>query len=492
MKIPRVKAYRYKINPETNTVSYIPEEITKNIDITQKGGIENTKDTFQLKLKPSRDVSTDKWDSPIVRNSPSENILTKGDFVSVFAWYGTHTPSDDELKTDHTLIYGVIDTFDSEASSDEFTITAKGANATEDLLNTMSPYSTKSYTGSFNTAPTAIKFLINKRIRKFNPNRRVYAYLDNEINEYTGSYGRIASKKSDGTDFPKIDYAKSWRSIYRQIEELSTTEYTNDKSAGTYMFSVRPVNVLPDKRSEVGDVINEVVWQPKTEKTSHTLVEGKDFSDFDLSWDVRNVYNAFIVNAGTDLNGVGIIGVVYNADSMSQHGAKWKYYTKDRQMFSDLLTEEKKAGRAAGSTFEDPTGYPDSLVAGSTWYFEFNKRDELGSVTDTRALGSTEKHFNTVLSNEALWKSKNRAQEVVDNLGEPRFKLDAVLTTGSNKYINGDLIDVTLPSLGWMGTDENPPYKLRLMDTNHRISKKGWTTKLTLEEDEEVLSKKIN
>jgi len=492
-KIPRLKVIRYPLIDIDGTTSYTGSEITKSLDLTTKAGIELNKDTFDFKIKSTRNPNTNIWDTPILKNNIQNNILNKGEFVTLYAWYGAIEPTDDELNNNHLLMHGVINTFDAQADTSNVSITVKGANSTEELLNTMVPYSSIANSGSYNTCPTAIKFMITQRANEFNTKRPVYAFFDNEINPFTGSYGNIVATKSDGSAFPTIDYAKVYTPLFKQIEELSTTEYTEDIDVGTYQFYIKPVKVLPSKYNEVGSVINELVWQPKSLTKLGSLVEGYDFTQFKLSLDVRNVYNAFIYNAGTDFNGVGIVGVAYNATSMGKYGAKWKYYTEKRQMFSDLYTLEKNAGIAAGSTYTDTSPYPDAVVAGSSWTFLFQGRDtNSGTKTGSSAVSTSVVEFNNTLRNEAKWSVHKISEEITLKEGEPRFRVDVELPTGSNLYQMGDVYEIQIPSLGWDGSVTNPGYNLRLVDTNHKFNTEGWKTSLTFDEDEYTISEQLN
>lgn len=492
MKIPRLKILQYKLRDTEGNVTYNPTTITRPMDVDIKAGIENNKDTFTFKTLSHRTSDTGSWDTKILRKTFSDNDWNKGDFVSIYAWHGAIEPTQVELDDNHLLLYGVVDTFDTDIGEKGAQISIKGANSTEELLNTMVPFSSLSDTGSFNTSPKAIQFMINQRLHRFNPKRKVYAYLDNETNPYTGSPGQIASTKQNGTAFPTIDYAKTWTPIYKQIEELSTSEYTGDIDSGTYQNYIVPRRVIPSKVSEVGSIINELVWKPKSKDITGSYREHDDFYTAKLSWDVREIYNAFIFNAGTDFNGIGIIDIVLNTDSMGKYGAKWKYYAANRQMFSDLATTEKQFGIGAGSTFDDNGPYPDQLVAGSNWTFAFDGRDGTGLSTGSKAIATSRKEYNLLLATEAKWRVKNIAQEVVDTLGEPRFRVEANMVTGSNIYQMGDLYTLLLPSIGWEGTEENPGYNLRLVDINHKLNREGWSTTCVFEEDEYTISQLAN
>jgi len=493
-KIPRLKIVRYPLTNVDGSVSYTGEDITKSVDMNIKAGVDMNKDTFDFKLKSYRDVNTNLWDSPILKKNFTDNVLNKGEFVSLYGWYGAIEPTDDELDNNHLLLHGVINTFDSQGDAGNVGITVKGANSTEELLNTMVPFSSLSNSGKYNTAPKAIKFMITQRAKEFNKKRPVYGYLTTENNPYTGLPGNISATKLDGSAFPTIDYAKVYTPLFQQIELLSTTKYTEDVNAGTYQFYIKPVKVIPSKVAEVGAIINVIVWKPKSLIKQTTLVEGKDFTASKLSWDIRNIYNAFIYNAGTDWNGVGIVGVAYNADSMGKYGAKWKYYTTQRQKFSDLAQIEKSFGLSAGSTWNNETPYSDQTLAGSSWTFSFEGRNTTTGVKDgSTVTASTAQEFNTALRTESDWAVKKDCEEIAEKNGEPRFKVNVELPLGSNSYQMGDLYELQIPSMGWNGTDANPGYHLRLTDTHHKFSTTGgWSTTLTLDEDEYTISQQIN
>lgn len=110
-------------------------------------------------------------------------------------------------------------------------------------------------------------------------------------------------------------------------------------------------------------------------------------------------------------------------------------------------------GGLSASAFVPTTSYPDaaSITSDST--------------------------YNSALREAATREGKVRARNILSKLANPRWQ-GTVEVRGSFNYGVGDLIEFTDTSIGIQNQ------KLRIMQTQHNVSRNGWFTTLTLEEDE--------
>lgn len=481
---PQYRFERYKKISE-NSFAITPELVTGFSDIVYKGGIETNKDVLEFKI-PTYRLSNGSWQRSLGKLSKENNLFSIDDEIKFYAYYGSALPDD---KDDALLISSRVASFKSDPAQDKRLFTIKTYNRTEELLNTMIPFSTRAATGVANTSPTAIKQMIN-RLNQFNKSKQVFAYLTTETNPITGSPGYIQATKSDGTDFPTIDYNETWKPTHFNIEKISSPEYTEDESAGEYVFYVQYSKVLPQFQGTYGETINEVVWKSKSLVNTGSLTEGVDLLNVKISIDTKDIQNLLIVDAGTDKRGAGITGVAYDVTSIGKFGAKTGYYSRSRRVFSEIWAQEIREWESSSGSTQDPDGMPpdSSYPINMT----FSGRDDFtGSFTGSTLSADDKSEWNQYLRDEARWQAVTQAEKALERLGEPRYSLVGDLPVGSNNIIAGDLYEFIVPSYGWDGTANNPSYRLRVKDIQHTFNQNGWETQLECEEDEKVISEAL-
>lgn len=467
--------------------SLTPLIYTDFVDLSFRGGIETTKDVIIVKFTQER-VNAGEFTNFLGKNNRFDNIFSIDDEVKIYGYYRTLPVN----KDDALIIAGRVASFDYSTSSDKLLYTMKIINRTEELLNTMTPFSTRSEQGITNTCPTAIRQMVN-RINKFHgndPKRVIIAELSSGSSLITGSPGKIQALRSDGTPFPVIDYNETWKPVYYNIEKLSSPDYTSDDASGEYIYYITYSAVKPELRDTYGATVNELVWKSKSLVSSGSLYENRDFTNIKINLDVKEIQNVLIVNAGTDRRGAGITGVAYNLESVGKYGAKIGYYMAKRQVFSKIHTDEIKYVSGIGK-FIDPDGMP-SNSAGSVAYpvsMSFSSRDSFtGSFTGSILVARNKDDWNQYLRDESRWQATEEANGVLEKLGTPRYTINGDLVIGSNNIVLGDIYDMIIPSYGWEGTITNPSYKLRVKNMSHTFNNNGWTSQLEAEEDEKVIS----
>jgi hypothetical protein len=483
MKYPLIKFELFKTIDSVESLR--GSDITDWIDLNSVDGIEATKDVCTFRVHNIYN-KLGSWLSPVTLREQSSNRFRIDDSFRLYGYYSSlPTNQDDAL-----LFRGVIRSWDYNTDGDNGAILSfRTINQTEELLGTLSPYSSRSDEGSFNTAPLAICQL-GSRLNKFNPNHPIYAYLTTQINPYTGSYGNVAGMRSDGTNFPTIDYNNTWKPVYLQIEQLSSPEYTKDEQAGTYIFYIKNSAVHPFYQKKLGPTIQELVWKAKPLSPTGSYVEGINIVNYKISLDTRDVKNLLIVNAGTDLRGAGITGVAYNTISMGEFGPRSDYYSNSARTFSELHRIEINRGTELGSDFL-ANGFPPE-PGSFPWTMSFSDRDSIGSSNGVVLIATNQKEWNQYLRDEARDRAVIEATNIIQRLGEPRFSITFDLVTGSNDQVLGDIKTFIIPSLGWLGTTANPGRKLRLTEQQHVFGLNGWQTTITALEDEKVIKDLLN
>lgn len=481
-----IPQYRFELYKKVGEKDHSVTPILVNgfNDISYRGGIETTKDIVSIKFSNQR-VNGSAYNTFLGKANREDNVFGIDDEIKLYFYYAGSEPTDID---DALILSGRIASFSYNPSGDNNIYTLKINNRTEELLNTMTPFSTRFNTGSANTSPTAIKSMIN-RLNKFNSSKEIFAGLTTDTIEVTGSPGNIQALNSSGGAFPTIDYNETWKPIFFNIEKLSSPEYTGDENVGEYIFYVKYTKVLPQFQKEHGKTVNEIVWKSKSLVSSGSLSEGKDITNISISLDLKEIQNLLIVNAGTDARGAGITGVAYDLDSIGKFGTKAGYYTKSRRVFSELRAQEERAILNANGSM-DVDGLPSDSEFPYT--MSFQDRDSLsGSFNGDTLIATSKKDWNQYLRDEARWQAVLEANKILERLGEPKYNLSADLIVGSSNIIQGDIYNFVVPSYGWEGTATNPAYKLRIRQTQHTLGRSGWSTRIEAKEDEKTISESL-
>jgi len=507
---PRLKVYVYsKLN--NNTWSNTPTEF-KNFDrVTTRKGIKTTKDYFNIRFQNRKDKTNGEYIYQEGLKQDYNKDIKTGDLVEIYGFNQT-TGSVFPLNDDTILFNGIVNEFEYNSGTSGLDYTVKGCNRTEELLNTYIP-ATYSLTGSINTPPKFVKE-ITRRVNRYNPSRNIWAYFNDEVNPYTGSYGNVQRLTAGGNEFTEIEYREDWMSAYLMFEKISTQTYTNpgnvEENAGVYVYGIKTVPVLAEyiganvqnpvggDSIKLGSYINEVYFRSKPTTSTGIITEGDGVSSVKINKDVNDVKNAYIVNAGKDLYSKGIRTIVINNESFARDGARWDIYNSIKR-FDDLKNNEIVIGsNYLGSTF-DSYGFPDAIIAGSTWSFDHTNQfnysiktyNDSGSFTGY-ATANSKDTYNRVLKVEAKRIARLEAQQAVDNLGNPKYTATYKSMIGSNDFIEGDLFECRAKTFGWNGDSTNPGYKLRLNTITQNFSNSGWETSYEFAEDEKTISDKVN
>lgn len=494
-QLPILKVVVYRRDKSTGKISLIGTTLTNVQDCQIRLGIETIKDVFSFKVP---NVMTDEdaftWNNPTIQKVTAGNTLQIGDYVEISAYQD----SADSDTDNNVIIYGEITDFSYSNDERIPMISINGTNITENLLRGFALSTTK-VDDLNNTVPVIIKQIISRLNTSNLPvAQRVFAAEDDEylsfggVSNITGSFGNVASTKSDSSAFKEVTYTKTWQPVYRIIEDLATVEYTGDEDAGNYMFYIKITPVLPEHVGTLQtNFINELVFKPVTESVVKTLVRGTDYKVDKITKNLDDVTNVLIVKPGTDPEGDGITTYVINESSLAEVGPKYGFWAKP-EIATLAKTREKELGEQIGSTFigftpdtgQYPWTFQTIFVRDGTYpYTEDSSTPETAADAD---------EFNSVMRDEILKRGKIEAQNIVNTLGEPRFSANITMYVGSNDLVMGNLVALQDKTAGWNSTTANPAYKLRIHDVRHKIDQTGWETSFVLKEDEKVISDRIN
>lgn len=226
-------------------------------------------------------------------------------------------------------------------------------------------------------------------------------------------------------------YYYNYKPVFQHIEKLSTNEFT---ASGDYVFWLDENNVFQWVNSTGSYYTDPVTKIHETEQ---------DVLDFNISRSNFDVINAIIANIGDDKNENSITILVLNTTSMGLYGAKWKYMIR------------KEVEQEYRRTLSDA---------------EYDALTNEEYRTNVKAFG------------------KPVMQEVVDRMGEPRYKVD-VTKYGTLAYSKGRTYNMVSTTRGTWTPDS--PKRLRLKNIQHTFNMRGWFTTLNLQEDPETIASQV-
>ena len=479
-KFPKWSVRVYSTNSDGIITSVSYTEITDVTNIEIMTGNEQVKDTFSFEIPfyETNDTTFGKaWRNQVALNTFGDRIIRLNDIVTIFAGYGPNANFPDTCL----LMVGVVKKLTITDADKKMRIKIEGANRTEELLRGMIPYSTIGRGVQTAQVPDIIIDII-RRLNAQNVNHKVYASKTSQTITVTGTAGQIQATKRDGTAFGGVSYNVTWKPLFLQLEQLSSPDYTGDDDAGHYLFYIKPIPVLPAYQLQApdgtkpGPFADVLVWSNPSVTTAGigSVIEGQGITNVSINYDVRNVINAMIVNAGKDLNDHGILRVAYDLDSMGKFGTRWAYYTKSQKKFSQLHAKEVSLGQLSGSTFNTQTHFPLTYP----WVMHY---------TGTPS-ASNDNTFNNLLRTQAALEAVDEAQSVISKLKNATYDCLFDMDIGSNTFTLGGLYYFQFPSIGWEGTTDNPGRVLRIRDQTHIINDKGWQSRITALEDETVIT----
>lgn len=213
-------------------------------------------------------------------------------------------------------------------------------------------------------------------------------------------------------------------------------------------------------------------WFYPYNATDYDLTEGQDrIINFNLNRSLIKSYNMIIFDGGTDCNGSKIIWYKFNTSTTDKE-LKIKYET-----YVETATNLKKAEQVE---FKKPTAWSGGSAATTANHKEDNAYPDSWPSNYTPSW--TSDTYNSNATYNAAFKAKiktdgeKRAQTTMNNSTTPLWD-GTIELIGTRTYIAGDNITFTSTTIGLKNQ------QLRITDVNHKFSKGGWFTSISVEED---------
>lgn len=212
--------------------------------------------------------------------------------------------------------------------------------------------------------------------------------------------------------------------------------------------------------------------------SSRRIVVGDNSTGFSvysykLSKKTFDVINMVIYNAGTDLEGSGILGYFYDINTKSKElKMTYKPFT---HIAKDLIKQELPTGLNGNNNLTQ------NNASTSPFTHEGNRYDNTVAYNFTASWGDTvtsDDDYNDSLRSRADINAKAISAALTRSKGSPRWKGD--ITLSGFRFQPGELITFTSYQAGILEED------LRITEISHSFEKSGWFTTLTVEQDERL------
>lgn len=281
---------------------------------------------------------------------------------------------------------------------------------------------------------------------------------------------RIQTRRIDNSVFPDVAIAKVYKPVYEWIDDLSTIEYTNDFAGGEdedNPVQNRKMRYFIDKDSNMR-------WFYPDDDVDYTIListitdENDQVKSYDLTFSTFDVVNFVIYNGGLDMYGAGTLNYWFDPSAKSRTlQTKYKAYNEVAiLLFQDEINE--------GNLEEDNSTPGAFTFQGNRFKLATAKSYPITTSWGTNV--ASDDAYNTAFRSEVDRRCKSRARAYTNQRGSPRWKGKLVLD-GVN-MIAGELINLTSYIHGINSR------LVRILDVQHVITRGGWTTTLTVEEDE--------
>jgi len=275
----------------------------------------------------------------------------------------------------------------------------------------------------------------------------------------------------DNTKFPYISFAKSTKPVYEWINDLSTIQYCNTPDEQDPTVTSASLVVKRAMRYYV-DELYRFHWFYPTETPALYMTDGTitaispDTSKHLINsikgkYSVFDIVNFVIFRAGTDMNGAQILGYELDTNALQLKPTFRPLVKIAEKMKKDDYDAGNLTRSANGDVryYDYPAGYPVT----PSW-------SRVGAVTD-------DGNYNDEFRDEAIRRGKAEAKRIIFGANNPRWKITLKIV-GEN-LTPADLIQYNSDKFGLIDR------YLRINNIKHNITNGGWSTSLTLEEDEE-------
>ena len=242
------------------------------------------------------------------------------------------------------------------------------------------------------------------------------------------------------------------------------------------------------------DAQNQFHWKRLTNMRTGDITYGTDkINSIKFKRDVYDTVTAAIVNAGVDLNGVGIWWYVYDSSFASELGLRWDIFadTLFTKQFESIVSDSGTATSVSGAVLTDSTKswtvnqWQNCYLLNPTRARSFLIASNTGTTITVNGEGlqkgnyyiynGTNDSFRTAMRTKAV----AAAQAMLTTTAKLRYRGDIVLE-GTTAHTLNEVKDIYQNYLGFYATS---PKRMRLNDLAHNISNGSWKTTLTFKED---------
>jgi len=334
------------------------------------------------------------------------------------------------------------------------------------------------------TAPTIIKEIINwscttgtgilSNTLKADLTTGTWNTSTGVFNRTGGGY--IQHIRPDNTAFPAKAIAKVYKPVYEWIDDLSQPDMTNTATEladdGTPICK-RPFYFYIDEDNNCHWEYPHASATPSVEMTFGAVSAVGSDSDthyvksFQLKKAVFDIINMVIYNAGKDLYGNGILDYFYDKTAKS---SKLKPVYRPWVNIADDVIYREIFEENTGSYTED-NSTPGALTYHGKRYtasYNITPHWTTTAVTDDSELNDSLRAYCINLGDD-------KANSLTQGKANPRWK--GKITLRGEKRTIGELIQFNSKDHGIVNA------KVRIEQMQHTITKTGWDTILSVEED---------
>lgn len=312
-----------------------------------------------------------------------------------------------------------------------------------------------------NTVDSQTQLTLNKDIMGSGD---AYSVSDGFIQDVRTATCADGKTTNADTTFPDIAMAKVWKPIYEWFSEISQIDYTNtgDELSGvsTLVYG-KPFLYFVDE-------LNRVHWFESSESIDETITIGTTTGIYKYKLDkkVFDIVNFIIFRGGEDLYGNGTLGYELDQNAGTRNLKMRVIPMVDiaKSLIQKEIANGNLVENAAGAFFFSGKNYDRSGAVTPHWSTtEYNDDDD----------------YNDALRDRISEVAKARARKYIKRLAHARYK--GTIERKGAGYAVGNLIKITNSNTG-----QNQEL-LRVMDVSDKITKNGWITTLSIEQDKEAI-----
>ena len=281
----------------------------------------------------------------------------------------------------------------------------------------------------------------------------------------------------DTTSYGNLDAAIVFKTYAEILEELADGAYTSNVRF-TYWI----------------DANNGFHWKKLGSTKDDDMVYGTDkINNIKFKREVYDTVNAAIINAGVDLNGVGIWWYTVNYASAAEVGFRWEILpeTMFAKQFESILYDKGTATGVSGATLTDSTKDWTSNELQNMWLINPNRGNSANIASNTATVITADgegwrkndyyiyEGTNATFRASMKEKSIARANAELAKTSKLRYRGNITFEGDASRILN-QVYEIEMDYFGFSST---APLKMRLTDINHNFGDGSWKTQFTLKED---------